>query len=68
MLAQIKHDLRSKPPAELVDALLDCYGHLMSNYFLERHEPSELNAGKFVEACIRIIQFEYGGYVYGSRD
>lgn len=58
MLAQVKQDLSGKLPVELADALLSCYESLMTNYWLSRHEPSELNCGKFVEVCVRIIQHE----------
>jgi hypothetical protein len=67
MLVQVKQDLKQKLPAEVVDALFECYQHLVINYSHGRHEPSELNGGKFVEAAIRIIEFLAGG-TYTSLD
>lgn len=61
MLDKISADLKSKLPNELVDYLLSSYLEIKENYMLERHEPSELNGGKFVEACYRIIEQETRG-------
>jgi hypothetical protein len=61
LLQTVKEDLQSNLPAELVRALLDSYEEMKKNYIIEKHEPSELNGGKFVEACIRILQQETTG-------
>jgi hypothetical protein len=58
MLQKIKTDLQSRLPPELVDALLLSYSEVKQNFYLGKHEPSELNGGKFVEACFRILQYE----------
>lgn len=58
MLQKVRTDLQSRLPLELVDALLSSYEELKQNFYLGKHEPSELNAGKFVEACFRILQYE----------
>lgn len=58
MINQIKHELSNHLPTELVEALLDEYKKLKENFLLGRHEPSELDAGKFCEVVVRIIQFE----------
>jgi len=58
MLQRVATDLKSQLPAELVDALLTSYDEIKQNFFLGRHEPSELNGGKFCEACIRILQHQ----------
>lgn len=59
MLLQVEHDLSAKLPSDLVDALVSCYNNIVTHYSVGRHEPSELNGGKFTEACIRIIQYEH---------
>lgn len=61
MLDKIAKDFKTKLPAILVDSLLDSYKEIKENFFLERHEPAELNGGKFVEACYRIIEQETHG-------
>jgi hypothetical protein len=58
MLQKVKTDLQSRLPLELVDALLLSYEEIKQNFYLGKHEPSELNGGKFVEACFRILQYE----------
>lgn len=58
LLQQVRKDLESALPLELVDALISSYGEIKQNFYLGRHEPSELNGGKFVEACVRILQYE----------
>jgi len=55
MLEKISTDLKTVIPSILVDTLLDSYKEIKENFFLERHEPAELNGGKFVEACYRIL-------------
>ena len=64
-ISKVSKDLKSRLPSELVDALLVSYDEIKQNYFLERHGPSELNGGKFCEACVRIIQHETdnGNYI-----
>jgi hypothetical protein len=58
MLQTVRTDLQSRLPSELVDALLSSYEEIKQNFYLGKHEPSELNGGKFVEACFRILQHE----------
>ncbi len=64
MFDQIGIDLKSKLPSELVEALLFSYDEMKQNFFLGKHEPSELNGGKFCEACFRILQHETCGGIY----
>jgi hypothetical protein len=64
MIQQVATDLASRLPVELVNALLSSYEEVKQNYFLGKHEPSELNGGKFCEACVRILQLETGAGVY----
>jgi len=58
MLQKVKTDMQSKLPLELVEALLSSYEGIKQNFYLGKLEPSELNGGKFVEACIRVLQHE----------
>jgi hypothetical protein len=58
MIDKIRQYLKTKLPDELVDYLLTAYIEIKENYILGKHEPSELNGGKLVEACYRIIEFE----------
>ncbi len=56
MIDKVTKDLKTAIPTDLVDYLMSAYSEIKENYLLERHEPSELNGGKFVEACYRIIE------------
>lgn len=47
--------LKSVYPSELVDALLNAYKGIESNFSVKRWKASELDAGHFVEASRRII-------------
>lgn len=57
MINLVKSELCKQLPLELVEALLSEYKKLKENYLLSKHEPSELNAGKFCEVGFRVIQF-----------
>lgn len=57
----IKTILLTKFPVELVDALLDAYAEVITNYRIEKWKPSELDAGHFVEISRRIIETELFG-------
>lgn len=61
MLEQIRKDLAVVYPQNIVDALLDSFIEIRENYYLGKYEPAELNGGKFVEACVRLLQFELTG-------
>lgn len=61
MINRIRTDLKQKYAEELVDAFVDSYIEIKEQFYLEKHEPSELNGGKFVEACARIIELELTG-------
>lgn len=58
MLNKVRADLKVDLPDELIDALLDSYEEMKNHYFIGNHEPAELKGGKFVEACVRIIQYK----------
>ena len=57
----IKAILLTKFSSELVDALLDAYIEVVTNYRIEKWKPSELDAGHFVEIARRIIETELFG-------
>ncbi len=57
MIRQFKNDLKIVFPTDLVEALLDSYVEIKTNFIIDKWEPAELNGGKFVEATIRILQF-----------
>lgn len=61
MLEKIRIFLKGQLPSDLVDFFLNSYKEIKENYLLERHEPSELNGGKLVESCFRILQQETSG-------
>ena len=58
MLNKIRNDLKKKYPQDICDALIDTYVKIKEEFYLGRLEPSELNSGKFVEACLRLLQEE----------
>lgn len=58
MIDKIRTDLKQKYPNELIDSFVDSYIEIKEQLYLEKHEPSELNGGKFVEACARVVEFE----------
>ncbi len=64
MIDQFKKDLKAAFPRDIVDALLDSYVEIKTNFIIDKWEPSELNGGKFVEATLRILQFVCFGGVY----
>lgn len=57
MLNRIRADLYNKFPKDVIDAILNSYVEIKENYYLGRHEPAELNGGKFVEAVTRLLQY-----------
>lgn len=64
MLNRIRVDLYQKFPKEIVDAILDSYVEIKENYYVGRHEPAELNGGKFVEAVTRLLQYTLNNAQY----
>jgi len=48
--------LKASHPAEVVDALLDAYKEIESNYALRKWKASELDSGHFVEAARRLLE------------
>ena len=61
MLEIIRKDLKNKYPSDICDSLINSYIELKEQYYKGKYEPAELNGGKFVEACLRLIQHELTG-------
>lgn len=53
--------LKSKFPANVVDALLHAYREIEGNYALRKWKASELDAGYFVEAARRMVEHALTG-------
>ncbi|MGB8993158.1 MAG: hypothetical protein WCD80_13975 [Desulfobaccales bacterium] len=53
--------LKAKFPYDIVDALLNAYGEIEENFVLKKWKASELDAGHFVEAARRILEFDLTG-------
>jgi hypothetical protein len=53
--------LKAKFPQDVVDALLNAYREIEENYILKKWKASELDAGHFVEAARRILEYELTG-------
>jgi len=64
MIQKVGADLKVKLPTELVDSLLTFYKEIKEKFYLDKHEPAELNGGKFAEICFRILQHETANGVY----
>jgi len=54
----IESALKQRFPKELVEAVLDAYREIESNFILGKWKASELDAGHFVEATRRIVEKE----------
>jgi hypothetical protein len=59
--SDIREILTTKYGNELTDKLIESFNEIVSNFTLEKWKPSELDAGHFVEAARRIIEFEQTG-------
>jgi len=57
MIRELKAQLKRDFPGELIDKLLETYVDLRSAFFFNRYRPSELEAGRFAEIVIRMLQF-----------
>jgi hypothetical protein len=51
----------AKLPADLVGVLQDEFQKLHQQYFLGRWEPSQLDAGRFAEIVLRILEYKDSG-------
>ncbi|MBE9007394.1 hypothetical protein IQ259_20555 [Fortiea sp. LEGE XX443] len=61
--SQIEGALSTKLPKDVIVALLDEYQNIKQQFFLRKFQPSELNAARFSECILRIIEFlDTGNY------
>ena len=60
-IEQIKQDLSKQHPPDIINSIIDSYIKIRENFYLNKHEPAELNGGKFVEACVRLLQNQING-------
>jgi hypothetical protein len=56
----IKQSLLVRFPANLVDALIECYVEQKKNFYLGRMRPNEVEGGRFAEAAFRMLQHAGG--------
>lgn len=49
--------LSAKLPSDILTNLLDEYQHIKQQLFLRRFQPSELNAARFGECVVRILEY-----------
>lgn len=57
-LNDLEKELSGSLPIDLVRLLLSSYAEIKQNFYVGRHEPAELNAGKLCEVVLRILQVE----------
>lgn len=57
-LSDLERDLSRSLPNDLVRLLLRSYTEIKENFYIGKHEPAELNAGKLCEVVLRILQVE----------
>lgn len=55
---KVKTHLVNRFPKDLVEVLTDAFDEIQSNYRIEKWKTSELDAGHFVEAVRRLLEFE----------
>lgn len=55
---ELAEDLSQDLSKQLVEKLLKTYKEIKENFYLNRHEPAELNAAKFCEVIFRILEHE----------
>ena len=60
---KLESALSSHLPADILTALLDEYQQIKQQFFLRKFQPTELNAARFSECIIRLIEYlDTGGY------
>jgi hypothetical protein len=61
--SQIEIALSKKLPQDILTTLLDEYQYIKQQFFLRRFQPAELNAARFSECVLRLIEFlDTGSY------
>lgn len=62
-ISQLETALSTQFPQEVFTALLDEYQHIKQQFFLRKFQPAELNAARFSECVLRLIEFlDTGNY------
>lgn len=56
-ISKIKSILSGHFPADVLEAMLVEYLHIKQQFFLRKFRPTELNAARFCEYVLRILQF-----------
>lgn len=54
---KLKSILTGQIPEDLIDVLLKEYNEIKGHYFLQKFRPSELNASRFCECILRIVEY-----------
>lgn len=61
--SKLEATLSTQFPKDVLVALLDEYQHIKQQFFLRRFQPTELNAARFSECVLRLIEFlDTGSY------
>ncbi len=55
--SKLESSLSSQIPRDILITLLDEYQHLKQQFFLQKFQPTELNAARFSECTLRLIEF-----------
>jgi hypothetical protein len=55
--SQLEAVLHNKIPQDITTVLIDEYLHIKQQFFLRRFQPAELNAARFSECVVRLIEF-----------
>lgn len=55
--SQLEAALSTQLPSDVLIALLDEYQHIKQQFFLRKFQPAELNAARFSECVLRLIEF-----------
>ncbi|WNZ25437.1 hypothetical protein HJG54_22995 [Leptolyngbya sp. NK1-12] len=61
--SQIESALSAQLPKDIITELLNEYQHIKQQFFLRKFQPAELNAARFSECVLRLIEFlDTGNY------
>jgi len=55
--SKLEATLSTQFPKDVLVALLDEYQHIKQQFFLRKFQPTELNAARFSECILRLIEF-----------
>lgn len=66
--SQIESALSAQLPKDVIAELLNEYQHIKQQFFLRKFQPAELNAARFSECVLRLIEFlDTGNYTPFGR-